>query len=145
MEYTGWTGRNLGGRYKEYFRDLSSILDWFQSIDTTLGNFSIVGSEPQGFTRTIKEAMFIRVNNQPLNRNLGKYQLTHILMKCCRTYQFSIYNNPLIQFSTSPTAPNIGKHNHTFSSVDKYVSQGCFPLPTSTHTIHTTFLAQIPP
>ena len=43
-----------------------------------LDNFSLVGKEPQGITRTIKEAMYIRVNDPPLNRNLGKYQLSHM-------------------------------------------------------------------
>ena len=28
--------------------------------------------------RTIKEAMYIRVNNATLNRNIGKYNLPHI-------------------------------------------------------------------
>ena len=28
--------------------------------------------------RTIQEAMFIRVNNPTLNRNIGKYNLPHI-------------------------------------------------------------------
>ena len=28
--------------------------------------------------RTIKEAMYIRVNNPILNRNIGKYNLPHI-------------------------------------------------------------------
>ena len=42
-----------------------------------LCSFSIVDRESKGSTRTIKEAMFIRVND-PLNRNLSKYQPPHI-------------------------------------------------------------------
>ena len=43
-----------------------------------LDNFSIVGWEDQGITRTIKEAILIRVNDPSLNRNIGKFQLPHI-------------------------------------------------------------------
>ena len=40
--------------------------------------FTIVHREPQGITRNIKEAMFIRVDDPSLNRNIGKYKLPHI-------------------------------------------------------------------
>ena len=40
--------------------------------------FSIVHKEVNSHSRTIKEAMFIWVQDPTLNRNLGKYQLTHI-------------------------------------------------------------------
>ena len=39
---------------------------------------SIVGKEDQNLMRTIKEALYIRVNNPSLNRNIGKYHLPHI-------------------------------------------------------------------
>ena len=80
MEYIGETGISFGERCKEHLRALSSIFNHFQTAghNITLDNFSIVCRESQGFTRTIKEAMFIRVNDPPLNRNLGKYQLPHI-------------------------------------------------------------------
>ena len=44
----------------------------------TIDNFSIVGREDQNILRTIKEALYIRVNNPSLNRNIGKYHLPHI-------------------------------------------------------------------
>ena len=40
--------------------------------------FRILDSEVPGTSRNIKEALFIRVNDPTLNRNLGKYQLPHI-------------------------------------------------------------------
>ena len=40
--------------------------------------FSIVHKEVNNQSRTIKEAMFICVQDPTLNRNLGKYQLLHI-------------------------------------------------------------------
>ena len=41
-------------------------------------NFSIVGREEQNLMRTIKEALYIRVNNPSLNRYIGKYHLPQI-------------------------------------------------------------------
>ena len=40
--------------------------------------FNIIHKEMLGFCRTIKEALFIRVNDPTLNGNLGKYQLLHV-------------------------------------------------------------------
>ena len=37
-----------------------------------------VGRDDQNLSRAIKEALYIRVNNPPLNRNIGKYHLPHI-------------------------------------------------------------------
>ena len=37
-----------------------------------------VGGEVHNMTRTIKETMYIRVNDPFLNRNIGKFQLPHI-------------------------------------------------------------------
>ena len=45
---------------------------------SSVDNFSIVGRDVQSFTRTIKEDIFIRVNDPSLNRNIGKYQVPHI-------------------------------------------------------------------
>ena len=45
---------------------------------TTIDNFSIVGWEDQNFIGTIKETLYIRVNNPSLNENIGKYHLPHI-------------------------------------------------------------------
>ena len=40
--------------------------------------FTIVDWEAHGVTRNTKEAMYICVNDQSLNRNLEKYQLPYI-------------------------------------------------------------------
>ena len=45
---------------------------------TIMDSLSTVGRESQNLTRTIKEAMFKRVNDPSLNRSIGKYQLPHI-------------------------------------------------------------------
>ena len=48
---------------------------------TTTDNFSIIGREDQGLTRLIKESIYIRINNPTLNRNMGKFNLSHIWEK----------------------------------------------------------------
>ena len=46
--------------------------------NTTPDNFNIKGREDHGLARTIKEYIYIQVNNLTLNRNIGKYNLHHI-------------------------------------------------------------------
>ena len=38
----------------------------------TVENFKIIGRDVQNMARAIKEAIYIRVNNPTLNRNIGK-------------------------------------------------------------------------
>ena len=79
-EYIGELGRTFGDRYKEYLKGPSLI----QLHTTSTGHpvspecFSIVEREAQVMVRNIKEAMYIRVNDPSLNRNLGKFQLPHV-------------------------------------------------------------------
>ena len=58
----------------------SSIMDHQNTTgcEVSLDNFSIVGREDISIARNIKEAIFIRVNDPSLNRNIGKFQLPHI-------------------------------------------------------------------
>ena len=78
--YIGESGRSLGERVKEHFKAPSPI----HLHSTTTGHpmdpeqFKIVHKEVNSHSRTIKEAMFIRVQDPTLNRNLGEYQLPHI-------------------------------------------------------------------
>ena len=44
----------------------------------TIENFSRVGREDPNLIRTIKEALYTRVYNPSLNRNIGNYHLPHI-------------------------------------------------------------------
>ena len=41
-------------------------------------NFNIIGREDQGLAKTIKESIYMRVNNPTINRNIGKFNLNHI-------------------------------------------------------------------
>ena len=42
------------------------------------GQFNIIGREAQDLSWLIKESIYIRVDNPTLNRNKGKFNLSHI-------------------------------------------------------------------
>ena len=79
-EYIGESARNFAERFKEHLKAPSPIHDHSNTSGhtVTMGNFSKVGREDQNLIRTIKEAIYIRVNNPSLNKNIGKYHLPHI-------------------------------------------------------------------
>ena len=79
-EYIGESSRTFGERFKEHLKALSPIYDHCNITGhyVTMENFSIVGREDQNLCRWIKEALYIRVNNPSLNKNIGKYHLPHI-------------------------------------------------------------------
>ena len=98
--YIGESGRSLGGRVKEHFKAPSPI----HLHSATTGHlmdpnqFSIVHKEVNMQSRTIKEAMFIHVQDPPLNKYLGKYQLLHIwdqLLQASPTFQHKPTPKPL--------------------------------------------------
>ena len=74
------TSRTFGERFKE---DLKEPLPKHShgintGYTTTEDNFQIIEREEHGIARTIKESIFIRVNNPTLNRNIGKFNVHHI-------------------------------------------------------------------
>ena len=79
-EYIGEISRTLGERCREHLMEPSPI--HVHSLQTghnaTPENFNIIGKEDQGLARSIKESIYIRVNNSTLNRNIGKFSLNHI-------------------------------------------------------------------
>ena len=79
-EYIGESSRNFGERFKEHQKAPSPIFDNHNTTghNISIENFEIVGREDQNLMRTIKEALYIRVNDPSLNRNIGKYHLPHI-------------------------------------------------------------------
>ena len=79
-EYIGESARTFGERFKEHLKHPSPIYDHntIPGHDTTIDNFSIVGREDHNLMRLIKEAIYIRVNNPSLNKNIGKYHLPHV-------------------------------------------------------------------
>ena len=70
----------FGERFKEHLKNPSPIHDHttITGHDTTIDNFTIVGREEHNYIRLIKEAIYIRVNNPSLNKNIGKYHLPHV-------------------------------------------------------------------
>ena len=78
--YIGESGRSLGERVKEHLKAPSPIHLHSATSGHPLdpNQFNIVHKEVNSQSRTIKEAMFICIQDPPLNRNLGKYQLLHI-------------------------------------------------------------------
>ena len=79
-EYIGESSRTFGERFKEHLKAPSPIYDHFNTTghNITIENLYIVGREDQNVNRLIKEALFIRVNNPSLNKNICKYHLPHI-------------------------------------------------------------------
>ena len=61
-----------------FFKGGQTIRNLLMAPNININNFTIVGREDQNLTRAIKEALFIRVNDPSLNRNIGKYHLPHI-------------------------------------------------------------------
>ena len=79
-EYIGESARTFAERFKEHLKAPSPIYDHYNTYGhtVTIDNFSIVGREDKNLIRTIKEALYIRINNPSLNRNIGKYHMPHI-------------------------------------------------------------------
>ena len=79
-EYIGETSRTFEERFKEHLKDPSPVHHHSNTTGyiTTQDNFQIIGREDHDIARTIKESVFIRVNNPTLNRNIGKFNLHHI-------------------------------------------------------------------
>ena len=79
-EYIGETSRTFGERYKEHLKDPSPIHQHSNHTGHTAShnNFQILGREGHSLARNIKESIFISVNNPTLNRNIGKFNVSHI-------------------------------------------------------------------
>ena len=79
-EYIRETAKTLWERYKEHLKQPSLIHVHIQQTgqNTTDTSFNIIGRGDQGLARTIKESIYIRVNNATLNRNIGKCNLSHV-------------------------------------------------------------------
>ena len=79
-EYIGESSKTFGERFRQHQKAPSPIYNHSNNTghQVTIDNFSIVGREDQNLSRAIKEALYIRVNNTSLNRNIGKYHLPHI-------------------------------------------------------------------
>ena len=79
-EYIVESARNFEERFKEHLKAPFPINDHLNTSGhtVTIDNVSILGREDQNLMRTMKEALYIRVNNPSLNRNIGNYHLPHM-------------------------------------------------------------------
>ena len=79
-EYIGESARTFAERFKEHQKAPFPIYDHSSRSghEVNIDSFSIVRREEQNLIRTIKEALYIRVNNPSLNKNIGKYHVPHI-------------------------------------------------------------------
>ena len=69
-EYIGESSRTFTERFKEHQKAPSPIFDHsnISGHQVNIDNFNIVGREDLNLSRTIKEALYIRVNNHPLTK-----------------------------------------------------------------------------
>ena len=79
-EYIGETSTTFGERLKEHLKEPLPIHNHSINTDhpTTQDNFQIIGRKDHSIARTVKESVYLRVNNLTLNRNIGKFNLHHI-------------------------------------------------------------------
>ena len=98
------TSKTLGERYKEHLREPSHIHVYIQQRghNTTDTSFNFIGREDQGLAKTIKESIYIRVNNPTLNHNTGKYNHSHI-------WDSVLFNTPGFKLGSSQ---QLSAHKH---------------------------------
>ena len=79
-EYIKESSKTFVERFKQHLKPHSSIYDHYNITghDTSVDSFSIMEREEESIARSIKEAIFIWVNDSSLNRNIVKYQLPHM-------------------------------------------------------------------
>ena len=120
-EYIGETSRTLGGRYKEHLKEPSPIHTHSTQTEhnTIPENFNIIGREDHGLARTIKESIYIRINNPTLNSNTGKYNLHYI-------WDRVLLNTPDLKINFS------NGHAHK-----TYISGHAQSIPTDRHSHRT--------
>ena len=78
-EHIGETSRTLGECYREHLEPSPiHVHSLHAGHQLSPDQFNIIGREDQDLSRLIKESIYIRVNNPTLNRNIGKFNLSHI-------------------------------------------------------------------
>ena len=120
-EYIGETSWTLGARYKEHLKEPSPIhVHNIQTgHNTTPENFNIIGREEHGLATTVKESIYIRVNNPTLDRNICKYNLHHI-------WDRVLLSNPDFKINFS--------NGHAYRTCISGLAQS---IPTNRHLEHT--------
>ena len=87
--------RTFMERLKDYFRMPSPIDTHANTTEHSPNVEASVLWVENNFTRTTNKVIFIMVNDQSLNRNIGKYHLSHI-------WDDIIFNTPDLKLRQSP-------------------------------------------
>ena len=137
-EYIGETSMTLGERYKEHMKEPSPIYGHSSQSghSTNPDYFTIIGREDHGLARTIKESIYIRVNNPTLNRNVGKYNLHYIwyrVLSNTHDLKVSINNGHVHRTSFIGCAQSIPTSRHVHKAI-WHIGH----VPTSKHAHRTS-------
>ena len=93
--YIGDSARTFAERLKDCF-EVPFPINYHYNIRghaTAADSFSILGREDKSLTRSIKEAIFTRVNDPSLTRNIGKYQLPDVSSDITYVTYMVVQNN----------------------------------------------------
>ena len=84
-ECIGESATTFEERYKEHLKSPSPIFEHenITGLKTTLENFKIIDREGQNMARTIKKAIYIRVSNPTLNKNIANTTCHTFWIKFC--------------------------------------------------------------
>ena len=90
-EYIGETSKTFGERFKEHLKAPPPVYDHQSNTGhtTSIENLKIISRKRISMARTIKEVMYIRMNNPTLNRNIGKYNFHTFGTEFCISSQNS--------------------------------------------------------
>ena len=82
-KFTGESSRTFGERFEKHLKVPYPIYEHQNITDhtTSVAIFKVMGGEWQNTARGIIEAVYIRVNNPTLHKNIGKFNLLHIWYK----------------------------------------------------------------
>ena len=109
--YIGESGRSLGDRVKEHLKAPSPIHLHSTTTRHPLdpNQFNIIHKEVQGQSRTIKEAMFIRVQDPPSIATLANTNCHTFGTNFCNLHQYSnpsqLKDLPTYSATTPPLVP----------------------------------------
>ena len=110
-EYNEESGRTFADRLQEHLRAPSPIYNMVSLLDTVSmwTVFPLWVGRHLAITRSNKEAMFIRVKDPSLNRDLGKFQIPHIwneVLHVTPTFLFKYCPISLLHNGPSPPTPH---------------------------------------
>ena len=109
---------------KDHLKRISQTIYWYQCKELTF-NGDYIGDASRTFARTIKESIYIRLNNSTFNWNVGKYNLYHI-------WDRVLFNTPDLKIN------NYNEHAHrtSFSGHTQFILTNRHVQGSIGHTEH---------